>query len=138
MNLDYYLKKKHIFKKRIFKKYKHQLSATNQYLHLYTIKSFKLEYVYIRLFKKLLRRKYIKATTRFFKLKFWLTLQPNYILTKKSKNSRMGAGKGVFIRLTRLIDPGKTLLRTQFYKYTFLCRLNNYLNYKLSKSFLIK
>lgn len=137
MNVDYYLKKKHIFKKRqttsicLAKVY-------NSQWHLYTTRKFRFEYVYIRVLKKLLRRKFIKATTRFFKPKYWLTLSPNYILTKKSKNSRMGAGTGSFVRLCNIIAPGCTFLRTHLYRLKTIKYLNKYLCYKLQNYFQIK
>jgi ribosomal protein L16/L10AE len=37
---------------------------------------------------------------------------PNFILTQKAKNARMGAGIGKFVRLTCIIYPGKTLVKT--------------------------
>ena len=58
-------------------------------------KSFKIEYIYLYNFKKSLK-KYFK-----FKKgpkKVWLFLHKNYPLTKKSKNSRMGKGKGAVAR----------------------------------------
>jgi ribosomal protein L16/L10AE len=37
---------------------------------------------------------------------------PNFILTQKSKNARMGAGVGKFIRLTCIVKPGKAFIKT--------------------------
>jgi ribosomal protein L16/L10AE len=36
---------------------------------------------------------------------------PNFILTQKSKNARMGAGVGKFVRLVSVIKPGKSVLK---------------------------
>jgi len=137
LNIDYYLKKKHIFKCRRLK-IPTILRNKNKEFYIYTTKAFRFELVYIRLFKKLLRRKFIKANTRFFKLKYWVNLKPNYILTKKSKNSRMGAGTGNFLRLSNIIKPGNFIIKTYMYKLKTLQYINKYLNYKLSKNFLIK
>jgi ribosomal protein L16/L10AE len=37
---------------------------------------------------------------------------PNFILTQKSKNSRMGAGVGKMLRLTSKVYPGKSFIKT--------------------------
>lgn len=58
-------------------------------------KSYNLEYIYIYNFKKILK-KFHKF--KFKRKKIWLFLFKNYPLTKKSKNSRMGKGKGSLIR----------------------------------------
>lgn len=137
MKIDYYLKKKHIFKQRTICKLNTRVKSINKYISFYSLKKFRFDFVYIRFIKKLLRRKFIKATTRFFKLKYWLHICPNYILTKKSKNSRMGAGVGSLVRLTHYSFPGKNLIRTYGYRLSFLKSLNNYLSFKLSKVFYI-
>jgi ribosomal protein L16/L10AE len=56
------------------------------------LKSYNLEYIYLYNFKKSLKKYYLfkKSTTK----KVWLFLHKNYPLTKKSKNARMGKGKG--------------------------------------------
>ena len=112
LNLDFYIKKKHLFKNRIFTGNYFSTSTPTFYNYIYSVKKFRLEFVYIRLFKKLLRRRFIKAKTRFFKPKYWLLFLPNFILTQKSKNARMGAGVGKFVRLVSLVSPGKTFLKT--------------------------
>ena len=56
------------------------------------LKSYNLEYIYLYNFKRSLKKYYLfkKSTTK----KVWLFLHKNYPLTKKSKNARMGKGKG--------------------------------------------
>lgn len=97
-----------------------------------------MELVYIRLFKKLLRRRFIKAKTRFFKPKYWLFFLPNYTLTQKSKNARMGAGVGKFVRLTSIVKPGCSIVKTWHYTTSFLKKFTSYLLYKIPNKFLIK
>lgn len=41
--------------------------------------------------------------------KVWINLLPNFILSKKSKNSRMGKGKGSFLRWVFRLQQGVTL-----------------------------
>ena len=138
LNLDFYIKKKHIFKNRLKTKYifcKHTKSTTQ---FVYSVKRCRLDLVIIRLFKKLLRRKFIKAKTRFFKPKYWILMMPNYLLTQKSKNSRMGAGVGKFVRLTSIICSGKSIIKTWYYTYTYLRYITKYLHFKIPHKFLIK
>jgi ribosomal protein L16/L10AE len=37
---------------------------------------------------------------------------PNFILTQKSKNARMGAGVGKFVRLVSIVRPGTSIIKT--------------------------
>ena len=59
-------------------------------------KSYNLEFIYLFNFKKSLKRfcRLRKKTTK----KVWLFLHKNYPITKKSKGSRMGKGKGSLSR----------------------------------------
>ena len=59
-------------------------------------KSYNIEYIYIYNFKKSIK-KYHKFKKKSPK-KVWLFLHKNYPLTKKSKNARMGKGKGSLVR----------------------------------------
>lgn len=63
---------------------------------------------------------------------------PNFILTQKSKNARMGAGVGKFVRLTSIVSPGKAFVKTWYYNYSFLREVTAYLKYKIPNSFLLK
>jgi hypothetical protein len=112
LNLDFYIKKKHIFKNRVYSGINILNLLKQNYNYVYSIRRFRLEFVYLRLFKKLFRRRYVKAKMRFFKPKYWVMVLPNFILTQKSKNARMGAGVGKFVRLTSIVNPGKSVLKT--------------------------
>jgi len=82
------------FKKRFYLGYK-KLNLAFGDFSITLCKSYNIEYIYIYNFKKGLKKYYsFKKGPR----KVWLTLHKNYPLTKKSKNSRMGKGKGTFIR----------------------------------------
>lgn len=109
-----------------------------RFKYLYTAKKFRLDFVYIRLFKKIFRRRFIKAKTRFFKPKYWVLFLPNYTLTQKSKNARMGAGVGKFVRLTSIVRPRKAIIKTWYYNFSFLQQVCNYLTYKIPNKFLVK
>jgi ribosomal protein L16/L10AE len=60
------------------------------------LKSYNIEYIYLYNFKRSLKKYYNfkKSSSK----KVWLFLHKNYPLTKKSKNSRMGKGKGALAR----------------------------------------
>ena len=70
-------------------------------------KSYNIEYIYIYNFKKNLKKyfKFKKSTLK----KVWLFLHKNYPLTKKSKNSRMGKGKGALSRYCSRIKQNHNL-----------------------------
>ena len=63
-------------------------------------KECKIEVKYLKIFKKFLKKIFKKnfGYKYFYKQKCWLNLPTNFPLTKKSKNSRMGKGKGSFVR----------------------------------------
>ena len=64
----------------------------------YLLKTTSIEPIYLRFIRPLLK-KIIKARNVKKKLKkFWLKLKTNFPVSKKSKNSRMGKGKGSFLR----------------------------------------
>ena len=44
--------------------------------------------------------------------RIWMFLWPNHILTRKSKNSRMGKGKGSFNRWVLKLRRGTTIVET--------------------------
>lgn len=138
MNLDFYIKKKHLFKNRTFYAVKVLPPQPTLTKYIYSTKKFRLEFVYIRLFKKYFRRRFIKAKTRFFKPKYWILFLPNFILTQKSKNARMGAGVGKFVRLTSLVKPGKSFLKTWHYTLSYLKQTLYRFKYKIPNKFLIK
>lgn len=75
---------------------------------------------------------------RFFKPKYWIMFLPNFILTQKSKNARMGAGVGKFLRLTSIVYPGKSIIKTWHYSYIFLKNVIKYFSFKFKSGFLIK
>jgi hypothetical protein len=112
LNLDYFIKRNHIFKNRKFTQSKLYLKNYKHIAGLYTFSKFRFELVYLRVIKKIFRRRYTKHLMRFFKPKFWVFITPNFLLTMKSKNSRMGAGVGMFVRLTAFIYRGKPIVQT--------------------------
>lgn len=131
LTLDYYLKKSHIFKKRTNKNFKLQWqNVKNKYISIVSIKKQKFELVYIRIFKKFLRKTYCKTKMRFFRPKFWLKIFINALLTKKSKNARMGAGVGNFLRCIQVITPKTPVLVLKLFFLRFTSKILKFVMFK--------
>lgn len=62
---------------------------------VYFLKYLKIELIYISIFKKILKTLFKKSI---LKKNYWVYWGSFYPLTKKSKNSRMGKGKGLLLR----------------------------------------
>jgi ribosomal protein L16/L10AE len=75
-----------------------------------------------RLLKLILKRR--KKFNKFKKRKVWVFLKPNQPISKKSKNSRMGKGKGSFLRWVTRLPRGFILMEFKGLKYQRLIKLN--------------
>lgn len=53
-------------------------------------------------------------------------VKPNFLLTMKSKNSRMGSGVGAYIRVCSIIKPNKPLI---LFKYSSPHLIRGYIDY---------
>lgn len=58
----------------------------------------------------------------------WINLKSNYPLTKKSKNSRMGKGKGMFLRWVVTIRPSIPFAEFLGFSFRFLFQLKKSLS----------
>lgn len=80
---------------------------------IYCLSTFRFEYRYClflrKFFKRLFKRRKRKVRTMCRK-KTWLFIRPNYTLTHKSKNARMGKGKGPFKRWCTIVYPGRIFI----------------------------
>ena len=130
-------KKKHIFKKRIHKVNKKLKKLKIGTIGLYTLKKVRYELVYLRFLKKCIRQKFIRKKIRFFKNKFWFFLKPNYILTSKPTNSRMGAGVGSIVRVTIILNAYFNFTCLKGYSPYWALFLYKKLRYKYPFKFLI-
>lgn len=106
---------------------------------LITFKNIQFEYVYFYIIKKFLKY--------FFKLKYacknhlklWVLLKANFPVSKKSKNARMGKGKGSFIRWLIKINQGSSIIEFKKVNYLRVKKFNNYWNKLLNfKNLLIR
>lgn len=135
MNLDFFIKKNHIFKKRIIRpNYRDFFQITKHGSNdgLFVMKRVKFELVYLRVIKRLFKkRRFRKLNKQFYKSKYWTFITPNFIYSIKAKNSRMGAGVGSFVRVLQFIKPGKALIVFYLYAVKFLIKARNYIKFKL-------
>ena len=92
------------------------------------LKSVQFEYVYFYLIRKYLKYffKFKYALGNYFKV--WVFLKGNYPVSKKSKNSRMGKGKGSFMRWIIRLNQGHTIMEFNNINTIRLKKLNNYWN----------
>lgn len=109
---------------------------------IYCLYNFRFEYKYClffrKFFKKLFYRRKRKITT-FYKLRTWLFIRPNYALTHKSKNARMGKGKGNFKRWCTIVYAGRVFIEhlnmspSIYKRYLRKMRVKMKLNFKFIK-----
>ena len=67
---------------------------------------------------------------RFFKFKFWIRVFANLILSKKSKNSRMGAGVGSVVRLAMLVYQNTWLFWLRFFTKFLTIKMLKFIEFK--------
>ncbi len=103
--------------KRLFKKRSFRFSKlpTLRYgtMGIYCLHTFRFEYRYYMFFRKFFRRFFRRRRRRIrtlYKRRTWLYIRPNYVLTHKSKNARMGKGKGNFKRWCTIVYPGRIFI----------------------------
>ena len=96
----------------------------------------RFEYAYFYIIKRYLKNffKFKYALGNYFKL--WVFLKVNFPISKKSKNSRMGKGKGAFVGWVIKLDHGHTIFEFKNINLIRLIKLKNYWN-KMLKSKLI-
>lgn len=133
MNLNFLIKKKHVFKRRSIKSVK--FSNYSSYLQkgLFTLIQTRFEFVHLRVIKKLFRKKYYKRDKFVNRVKFWVIIRPNFLLTMKSKNSRMGSGIGSYVRVCFRLKPNKPIVFFRNYSYKFILNIIKYFKLKLNK-----
>lgn len=101
-----------LLKKRTFK-YNKSPRLRFGTVGIYCLHTFRFEYRYClffrKFFKAIFRRRKRKIVT-VYRRKTWLFIRPNYVLTHKSKNARMGKGKGNFKRWCTIVYPGRVFI----------------------------
>ena len=105
---------------------------------IYTLNLFRFEFIYLKVFKKIFRKKYLKKKPMYNISKFWLMIKPNFLLTMKSKNSRMGSGVGAYVRVCSIIKPNTPIVLFKYYSKYFLKSVVIYLKLKLGIHTLVR
>jgi ribosomal protein L16/L10AE len=116
------LKKKKLNKDKICFKQRHWDKKKSKKLNfgthgIYFTKALRLELIYLVMLRKLLKRlKRIPKRNVIYHKKMWFWLRKNFPISKKSKNARMGKGKGKFLRWTARIPLNYVIL--EFWGWT--------------------
>ena len=92
----------------------------------------KFEFIYIFFIRKFCKRYGKKVPKKVLKTtKLWFNIRPNTTLTKKSKNARMGKGKGAFVRWIANLKGGVIFVECVGYPIQTM----NWLSFKFQKKF---
>lgn len=137
MNLNYILEKKHTIKKRKntqFYKFKKLSWGT---FGLASKQTLRFELYYLIFFKKFLVRRYLKIRTDYPRLKYWILIRPNTILSQVSINSRMGSGVGLPVRLAQKINAGQTFLEFKYFSIFLVKQWTTWLRFKVKFPYFI-
>lgn len=131
MNLNFLIKKNHIFKKRV-KRFFVGKHYGNFSTGIYNLTQIRFEFIYLKVFKKIFRKRYLKKRPIYSIARFWMMIKPNFILSMKSKNSRMGSGVGIYTRVSSIVKPGKPIVLLKNYSKFFIFNAINYFKLKLN------
>jgi ribosomal protein L16/L10AE len=137
LNLNYLRARKHIFKKRTLKFHHRNFFLKIGTAGLYSLTTQRFELVYLRGFKRLIRRRYIRRRMRFRRRKFWLFLRPNCILSCKSLNSRMGAGVGSLVRIATILKSYKSFVEFKNYSPQWIRKIANRTRFRYPLTFTV-
>lgn len=138
MNLNFLIKKNHIFKRRKKNVFLHTTYG-NFSTGIYSLNQIRFEFIYLKIFKKIFRKKSFKKKKKYNYSKFWVMIKPNFILSMKSKNSRMGSGVGLYVRVCSIVKSGKPLILLKNYSTKFVAKAKKFLKLKLNlNTYLIK
>lgn len=112
------------FKSRGLKKtVRNRFVFGNSMITLY--KNSRFEAIYYELFRKFIKNVMKKKNVVLSKKNYWIFLRMNTPLTKKSKNSRMGKGKGGLYRWLIRLPKGYKIIEfsnVNFYKLRVLTK----------------
>lgn len=131
MNLNFLIEKNHIFKRRKIKKINYK-NVCRKYINVFNINQIRFELINLKIFKKLFRKRYFKKKMRFILTKYWVIIRPNFILSMKSKNCRMGSGVGNYVRVCSIIKPNTTIIMTKNFSVEILKKIIKYSKMKMN------
>lgn len=116
-------KKRYIYKRRA------TILLSNGSASFYFFHTIKFECVYLKFLRRRIKLLIKKIKKKYLSRKIWINLKANYPLSKKSKNSRMGKGKGSFLRWVIIIKPMLSFLEFFGFNAFYLISLKNKLKY---------
>lgn len=120
------------FNKNLFFFFKNQKICS-----FFTKREMRVESIYFNFFKKVIKKVSKQSKIDFFfnNKNVWIFWKPNYPLTKKSKNSRMGKGKGIFLRWSFRVGSSFCLFKIKSIACYYRVKLGgDYLNSKLNNN----
>lgn len=128
--------KNNIKNKIFYEFYNYKFNYKNIALcYLMPLKCFRFEFIYLKWLKKYFKiRKYKRRTSRIHRVKNWINLSTNIYFKKKSKNSRMGKGVGLFEKKAFFICSGNRFIESS--SWHDLSILGKNLSSKLNTKFL--
>jgi hypothetical protein len=86
--------------------------------------------VYYLFIKKFLKKSVKRGLVAYTSRKYWIFFRPNLVLSKKSKNSRMGKGKGAVLRRAFRSRVWSPLIEFKGFNLFTLKSLQTYLIFK--------
>lgn len=95
-------------------------------------KNTRFESIYFELFRKFIKNLIKKKNIDIIEKNYWIFLRMNTPLTKKSKNSRMGKGKGALYRWVVRLPKGYKLLEFKNINYFRLLNISKKWSKRLS------
>lgn len=84
--------------------------------------------------KKKIKRKKRQSRSRRGKFSYWLRYHPSTFFTKKSKNARMGSGKGKYVRRASTVLPNQSFVEFKYIKRFWVFNFKKYLLNKFGLS----
>ena len=116
------------FKKRYLRGYQYKFLRYGN-LGIFFIKSYRIENMHLFDLKKKFKF-FLNKSKKDLNNQLWIFINKNYPVSKKPKNSRMGKGKGKFIRLCTILPKNYIFLEFLNINILLLKKIMNYFSLK--------
>lgn len=105
---------------------------------LFTRFQMRIEKIYLKIIRKIIKKKARKRTKKLkIHNRYWIRFSQNLLLTKKSKNARMGSGKGKYLRACFVIKKNQSLIEFKNFDYFYLCSLKKRIHFKINITLMV-
>lgn len=105
---------------------------------LFSRNQFRIEKIHIKILRKIFKKKLRKRRKKLkIHNKYWIRFSQNLLLTKKSKNARMGSGKGKYYRACFVLKPNHSFIEFKNYDYYMVCWLRSRIFFKINMHLLV-